>query len=330
MTKSKIEFPYLNLFYTNEEKIKIFRNLCKINLEEKVLEKNNFFLKYENIKLPFHKFLSSDGKFHFLQYKNDFYLDYGLLSSTFLDKCKVICKFSTFDSPLDYYTKNFSLERFKNKKGIELREEIYFSQKFECSNHNPAIIKFFINLYKAKRILDPSSGWGDRLLGALSCDIDLYISTDPNPCLHKYYKEMLKVLKAESPNPKAEFITLKSGFEKVRLSGKIDKESIDLIYTSPPYFDYEIYTDDKGQSIIGKTEELWFTSFIIPFIEKCYTYLKKDGHMVLYFSQEKGSTYIEKMFSYIENEKKFKYDGCYWYSSEQLKGLHPIFIFVKV
>ena len=52
--------------------------------------------------------------------------------------------------------------------------------------------------------------------------------------------------------------------------------------------------------------------------------------MVLYFSQEKGSTYIEKMFSYIENEKKFKYDGCYWYSSEQLKGLHPIFIFVKV
>ena len=52
----------------------------------------------------------------------------------------------------------------------------------ECSTHNPLIIKYFIRKFAARRVLDFSSGWGDRLIGALTSDIDLYVGVDPNEC----------------------------------------------------------------------------------------------------------------------------------------------------
>jgi hypothetical protein len=330
-----MDFPYLQLYYTNEERINIFKKLSYLNVErgkfiEKTISKNKFHLKYDSINLPLENFLYK-GEYKFIIYPDNYYLEYGLLSSTFLDKCKAVCKFSKYDSPYDYYMKNRDREEYKGKTGIDLREAIYFSLKYECSNHNPAIISYFIKLFNAKRILDPAGGWGDRLLGALSCDIDLYLNVDPNPCLHPFYREMINVLLPYSPNPKMDVITMKGAFEKVQLGRKIKESSIDLVYTSPPYFDYEVYTGEKGQSIIDNTtEDKWISNFLIPFLKKCLKFLKKEGHMVLYFSQEKGSTYIEKMFQYILENKKFEYLGCYWYASEKLRGLHPIFIWKKL
>lgn len=319
-------FPYLNKIYTDEERIDIFKKLLNTDLKKLKLNKSD--IKINNIRLKKYKFMFQNN-YHILISEPDFYENFGILSATFIDECKAVCKFAHFDTPLEYYNKHKTeLDGITNLK--EKRDKIYFGlNKMECSNHNPILIKYFIKMFNAKRILDPSSGWGDRLLGAMSCDIDLYISTDPNTCLHPFYKQMIELLKPYSPNKTMEIINLISGFETCDISKYYN--SIDLIYTSPPYFNYEVYTNETSQSMANKNESEWVKSFLIPFLNKCYDSLKINGHLVLYFSQPRGCSYIEFMFKYIDTELLgFVFMGSFIYATINFKGAHPIFLFKKI
>ena len=56
-------------------------------------------------------------------------------------------------------------------------------------------MKYIIEHFNSKKILDMSSGWGDRLVGAMACNIDCYHGFDPNSCLHPGYKKMIEFFK---------------------------------------------------------------------------------------------------------------------------------------
>ena len=50
----------------------------------------------------------------------------------------------------------------------------------ECTQFKPSLTKAIIKMFNARRMLDISAGWGDRLTGAIAADVHRYVATDPN------------------------------------------------------------------------------------------------------------------------------------------------------
>ena len=331
-------FPYRNKLYSDEHKINIFKNLKQYRLK---LEKQND-LPNTNIKLPKACFLYRGESYRLVFSKEDYY-NVLILSDLFVDECRSKCKFSRFMSPYDFYYRNKKiLVDYIKKNNLELndinmRDAIYYNIGFECSTHNPGILKFFIEKYKARKILDMSSGWGDRLAACLASDIDIYTGIDPNKCLHSHYKEMIDLLSPYAVNPNATYDMINTSFEKYDCK---EINYYDVVYTSPPYFNYEDYTGSDSQTYkIYNNEDLWLDNFIKVSIIKSIKALKYGGHLILYFSQEKGKSYMEKFFYWIKTIDELFFMGCIFFSNKnkinknkinKINVLpHPIFIFYK-
>lgn len=327
------DFPYRNYIFTDIDRISKFKNL--INYDLPILKSTTKIIPKTNIIYPNIYFLYKMKDFYYMPYNNSDFMNVTILSDMFNDICRSKCGFGNSLSPYEYFKHNKDklIDILKKKRleinNMNLREEIYY-HTVECSVHNPGIIKKFIELYDAKKILDMSCGWGDRLLGAMAANngILLYEGTDPNSCLHPNYNDMVKLLLPLSPNPNAYVKMICSGFETYNIN---NDDYYDLVYTSPPYFDYEKYSTENTQSHkIFNTENSWFTHFLQVSINKCIKALKYKGHLVLYFSQEKGKTYMEKFLDWMKYVDSIYYLGCIYYCNHKFLGTHPIFIYKKM
>lgn len=150
---------------------------------------------------------------------------------------------------------------------------------------------------KQINIWDPSSGWAGRIIGAMSVDDKRnihYIGTDPNtdhnttPGRTKYHEVSDffngHVRESGSLFPKShtyeifqcgsEVAQFQPGFQKY-------KGEIDLVFTSPPYFAKEVYSDDPEQSCHKFSQYSdWVEGFLRPTLETAVTYLRKDRYLL--------------------------------------------------
>jgi len=148
-------------------------------------------------------------------------------------------------------------------------------------------------------IYDPSSGWGGRILGAMSVRDDRtlhYIGTDPNP--ENYPPHLNKFGKYGSV---AEFYNTKTyrgnglfsstnTYEVFQLGSEVIgndadfqkyKGKIDLVFTSPPYFNREAYSEDENQSYKKfSSYESWRDGFLRPTLETCVESLRNDRYLL--------------------------------------------------
>lgn len=147
-------------------------------------------------------------------------------------------------------------------------------------------------------IYDPSSGWGGRILGAMSVDDRNihYIGNDPNtenwiPELgisrYEYLADFFNTRTPGASNPfwghkntyeiyrtGSEIISNEPGFQKWR--GKLD-----LVFTSPPYFDRERYSDDDSQSYKKFSNyENWRDGFLRPTLETAVEWLRNERYLL--------------------------------------------------
>jgi hypothetical protein len=139
--------------------------------------------------------------------------------------------------------------------------------------------------FRARRILDFSAGWGDRLLGALSCPtVEAYVAFDPNRQLRAGHDEMIALF--SSPSSKKITQIVYEPFESS--SFVLLPQSFDLVFTSPPYFNLERYTwasSSSGQSIDNYPQyDDWLAGFLYPSLNKAWAALKDKGHMVIHLS----------------------------------------------
>ena len=216
-------------------------------------------------------------------------------------------------------------------------------------------------------IYDPSSGWGGRILGAMSSLKRIhYIGTDPNT--DNYIDELGKsryeyvadffnneVLESnrfweEDQNTYhlfqdgSEFIGNNSEFQSYK--GKLD-----LVFTSPPYFDREQYSEDKEQSFkLYPKYDSWRDDFLKPTLTNAYESLREDRYLLWNIADIKvGKNYhpleqdsIDILLSLgAEYKGKLKMlmtsmvgvDQSNVKNAVKIKGTHlkyePIFIFYK-
>lgn len=142
-------------------------------------------------------------------------------------------------------------------------------------------------------VVDPSAGWGDRLIAALACGEDRiksYTGFDPNEELQPGYARIIAMLTGGTGG-KASVAALP--FEDAQLP----EAAADLVMTSPPFYDLEIYVtpeDDKlgTQSTTRyKTWPEWLDGMYRPYLAGLYRCLKHGAYAVLYVSNyRKGRT----------------------------------------
>jgi hypothetical protein len=112
-------------------------------------------------------------------------------------------------------------------------------------------------------LLDPCMGWGGRLIGSCVKNIPQYIGLDTNTNLIQPYISLVDFLKERTQTRiKLDFCDcLKYDYSTIRY---------DMVLTSPPYFDIEVYRD------MPKYMD-WEMQFYIPFFRITFENLENGG-----------------------------------------------------
>lgn len=335
------------------EKVNDFSLLKKYNFNNLI----NFINKTEIKNFSFNKnnFIKKFGNINLIIYDYDYkinYINICTLSDFYNNEERMKCQVLNYKVPITYYQQNYYkilLKYFENLKkyyeyglkinklnftnihnknidyknsinSVYLQNIMYENNKY-CTVYKPYLFKLFINLFGATNIIDLSSGWGDRLLAAVSQqnNINLYVGIDPNTSLFKGYNKIIKD-HCDLKN-KDKYVLLNLPAEEVDY---IKYDNIDMIFWSPPFFNIETYTHDNNQSIMTYNKySLWEDYFLIYVINLATNSLRLNGVLILYL----GGINYKSFFQKMNNIPKLKYLGDINIYSDKLKGY---MIFVKI
>lgn len=183
-------------------------------------------------------------------------------------------------------------------------------------------------------IWDPSAGWGGRILGAMTVEdgrVIHYIGTDVNmdnwiPELNQsryaYLADFVNT-KSSRSNP---FFTHQNTYEIFMIGSEVVqfeegfkkyKGELDFVFTSPPYFTKEQYSDDEAQSCnkYGSSYNEWRDGFLEPTIKTICEWLKHDryaawniadvkyGKVLLPLEDDSISLFKKYGMNYVRTEK---------------------------
>lgn len=173
-------------------------------------------------------------------------------------------------------------------------------------------------------VWDMSMGYGGRILGAIIADIN-YIGTDPAELTFNGLKEIRKDFGRDNRH----YFLNKCGSETF-----VPKENtLDFAFTSPPYFNWEQYGEEDGQSFNQYDgTEAWNNGFLRTTIQNAYIGLKKGKHMGLNVANIKTHKNFEDDTVRIAVEEGFTHTDTYKLqlsSQESGAKYEPVFIFQK-
>lgn len=128
-------------------------------------------------------------------------------------------------------------------------------------------------------ILDTSSGFGSRM-SAVLLNGHNYFGFDPNKELHDKLMECAKWYNKNGFIDKEQKCRLYCKGSEIFLEQL--ENTIDVSFTSPPYFNLEQYSKDKSASTTNYNDyNKWLNEFVKPTIENTYRYLKVDGYAMI-------------------------------------------------
>ena len=175
-------------------------------------------------------------------------------------------------------------------------------------------------------VWDMSSGFGGRLLGALSSGVvKKYIGTDPSS---PTFDGLCKIRDDFSYTGMAVELN-KCGSENF-----IPSEPVDICFTSPPYFNTEKYTDEETQSWISyKSENDWNELFLRKTIKNCFACLKPSGCMAVNIANVLSHKTLEQDTVRIAKEEGFNLLKTMRLQLSSIRNggfkYEPIFVFDK-
>jgi hypothetical protein len=205
---------------------------------------------------------------------------------------KQMCRISTGTQPV---------VNFPTMVGIWIISDSYFHT---LSVYNGVPNDHFV-------VLDPCSGWGSRLLGTLCVFHRLkedyfyrygkqlhvsYLSTDPNTLVHDRFENIVldwfETVEPEITHKYFHFDKEVLGCETTEFLDycktvlkNFGLKSVNVSFTSPPYFNREKYSKDKSQSyLMYPTYPLWRIKFLKGMIDNVHELLLPGGRFYLNIS----------------------------------------------
>jgi hypothetical protein len=170
---------------------------------------------------------------------------------------------------------------------------------------------------------DMSCGYGGRLLGAHKAGIK-YIGTDPALDTHKGNELMASFIGSDA--------------ELHNVGSEVFKpipNSLDLCFTSPPYFNCEKYSNEETQSYMKyKSKNDWMNGFMLTTLENCFNGLRVGGILAVNIANIKTYTTIERDFRHIAMKVGFKPISGMKLNLSAVMGKvgfkeEPVYLFIK-
>ena len=207
-----------------------------------------------------------------------------------------------------------------------LREACY---KFvpECTLFKVSLAVEICRFFGAKTVLDPFAGWGDRMLGAAGAAVAKYVGVDPNPALELGHGQIAEFIGRNCPNTEASVRPIP--FEEYgpeELEADFGSRGADFVFSSPPFFDYEIYSDDPRQSTRHNTLEKWLDDWFLPVTDRAWGALAPGGCLAYYISDGRGE--VTKPLCKHMSARKRKFRGVIACRRGSKRPL-PLWVWVK-
>ena len=143
------------------------------------------------------------------------------------------------------------------------------------TKYRAKVAKTIVRYFGAVRVLDPCAGWGGRMLGAIAAGAT-YVGCDPDPRT----AAGLRSIKADPSIPTAaatRATVIEKPCEKALAEDLQTMEPFDMILTSPPYFNLELYTGGEQSTATYPTWTSWVADWLKPVILGCLARLKEGG-----------------------------------------------------
>jgi hypothetical protein len=225
-------------------------------------------------------------------------LEADALSSHYTEDVRARCRFGGRPSPLDVW--NDAEKRAAAQADaaefephpLAAYEGLYKHARW-CNFYNPTFCLWINRTLgsllkmdaKDVRILDPSAGWGDRMLAACALGAKEYHGFDPNSELAEAYAEIAKDF---APDDRKEAFRVETApFE----AADVPTEAYDIVHTSPPFYDLEDYPAEgcaSAAACSGYKE--WLEIFYLPYLNNAWGAVRPGGYLVLYVSNFKDRT----------------------------------------
>jgi SAM-dependent methyltransferase len=162
--------------------------------------------------------------------------------------------------------------------GQNIRTLMRIAHKMRPSNFRPVVARQLIRAFSENgdSVLDFSAGFGGRLLGAVSLD-RRYIAIDPARAQVAGLQRLYGRIRKHVPGR----LELHQGCAEDLLP-HAPSRSVDLVFSSPPYFNRERYSAELTQSYIRYPRLAeWTDSFLTPVLHHSARVLKPGGVMLL-------------------------------------------------
>ena len=187
------------------------------------------------------------------------------------------CKRDSGQTLYEYYadpikwSKLIGSTRNRNRGGRTAAGNVY-----ECHRINTGSIvmfkattaKYLYAKYKATKVLDPCAGWGGRMIGAWALDID-YTGIDTNTELMPAYNGMMETMNDYGLTSGSKLSMIWESCLDVDFS----EIEYDMILTSPPYINMELYEHMEAWD----NDQAFYEGFFLPLFNKCKKHIKTGG-----------------------------------------------------
>lgn len=319
-------FPYKRLFNKEENYLTLFQNIqhfekfvkdVKLQNLSKLNDKfkqNYFYLRRDNIII--------------LETIPESYCAGDILADFFTEELRVKSNVKGKISPYDYWSKLMS----GCDPHFSLREKIY-QETQECTQFKAILTAKVIDLLsqeigkekKDLKILDPCGGWGDRLIGNIASNVREYTVVDPNRSLIEPYKKIIETFCNDT------HVTI---VPKCFEDCKIRNDYYDIVFTSPPFGDFEIYSGEDGPvknqcALKYSSNEEWITEWLFRFFKKSIESLRKNGIFALYLNDTSRCKCTQRLLNYAKTLKNNEHIGTIGCRTGKKRCL-PLWIWKKL
>lgn len=137
-------------------------------------------------------------------------------------------------------------------------------------------VKSIIDRFGGSHLLDPTAGWGGRLLGTISSGLE-YTGIDTNTNLRDGYEKMIDICGGGNMIWES---CLDVDFSEI---------DYDLVLTSPPYINLEKYNN----MTLFSSDEIYYKEFLIPLIDRLRSNIKRNGKVCINISDYMYKDYLK-------------------------------------
>lgn len=155
-------------------------------------------------------------------------------------------------------------------------------------------------------VLDLSAGYGGRFLGFLGSNCRHYIGIDPNSSLRSSFDAMFSWLSDNHEHDKSWNMVWEPA-EDVDFTPWHGQ--VDLIFTSPPYFNLEKYSGEATQSSARyPTLSEWLEGFLFEALRRSALCLKPGGRLALNVADNPtyGIEIVEPVIEFVRTELRLE------------------------